>query len=255
MCAVFIRVHLRSWPVANRTTHKFENQLLDSLDGDLSSEILTGLRRIELRRGDLLVNAGESANYVFFPCTGSMISLVVSDNQGIVVEAGVTGSEGVVGISAVLGNAFSPHQAITQIPGHALKIQADIIGRELVRRPELQMKLLRYANFLLAQSSQTALCNRLHSLEERLARWLLMCQDRAFSPTLHLTHEILSQMLGSRRATVTLAAAVLQDAGFIRYTHGRVTILDRRGLQQTSCGCYDALSKELAGYLGTFLPG
>lgn len=237
----------------DRTIHHFDNQLLDSLDGDLSSTVAVNLRRVELRRGDLLVDSGKPAPHVYFPCAGCMISLVVGDKNGMIVEAAVTGDEGIVGISALLGNGYSPHQAVTQIPGQALKIPAEVLSRELVRRPQLQQKLLRYANFLLAQSSQTALCNRLHPLEARLARWLLMCQDRVYSPTLQLTHETLSQMLGARRATVTLSASVLQDAGLIRYIHGKITILDRRGLQKASCGCYAALSKELAGYLSCFI--
>jgi CRP-like cAMP-binding protein len=224
--------------------------MLKSLDAEVRARLLPGLTFMELRKGEILVQAGENPGEVFFPLPGTMISLVVVNDDGSGVEVGVIGYEGMVGMSAIMGESASPYQGITQIEGSGFRIKSDAVLREFDRSPSLRKRLLRYANFLTAQSAQTALCNRLHPVEERLARWLLICQDRVGTDTMSLTHELLSQMLGTRRSTVSLSASILQNAGLIRYLHGKVKVLDRRGLEGTSCTCYAALARQMKEFNG-----
>ncbi len=231
-------------------SNPIENRLLNSLDADVRARLLPNLSFVELHRGDVLVEAGENPAEVFFPLPGTMVSLVVANDDGTGVEVGVIGYEGLVGMSALLGESASPYQGITQIAGAAYRVKSELMLREFDHSASLRKRILRYANFLTAQSAQTALCNRLHPVEERLARWLLICQDRAGAETMNLTHELLSQMLGTRRSTVSLSASILQNAGLIRYLHGKVKILDRRGLERTSCSCYASLARQSAEFNG-----
>jgi CRP-like cAMP-binding protein len=221
-----------------------KNRLLGSISADVRSRLQPEVRRVELRRGEVILESGAHPACVYFPLPGTMISLVVTSDDGTGVEVGVAGNEGMVGISALLGSGPAPHHGVTQIPGEAIRIRTEAILREFDRDARLRELLLRYANYLIAQASQTALCNRLHPVEERLARWLLICHDRSGSDNMQLTHELLSQMLGTRRSTVSISASMLQTAGLIRYLHGKVTILNRRGLEQASCGCYTALVRQ-----------
>jgi CRP-like cAMP-binding protein len=179
-----------------------------------------------------------------------MVSLVVLDEDGTAVEAGVVGNEGIVGISAVLGQLPAVHQAVVQIAGEAIALSAEVFARECEEDDSDQSRVLGYVAYLMAQISQTALCNRLHTADERLSRWLLMCQDRANGHELYLTHDLLAQMLGTRRSTVSLSAGTLQAAGLIRYIHGRLTIINRAGLQSAACSCYDGLQRFKTQYLG-----
>jgi CRP-like cAMP-binding protein len=163
---------------------------------------------------------------------------------------GIVGNEGVFGINVVLGSVTTPHEAIVQQSGDGVRATADALRQEFKRGGQLQDLLLRYTQAFLVQIAQTAACNKMHPLDGRLARWLLMTSDRAMESELELTHEFMAVMLGTRRAGVSEAAGKLQDTGLIRYRRGRVTVLDRRGLEAVSCECYPVVKKEFDRLLG-----
>jgi len=163
--------------------------------------------------------------------------------DGKIVEVGLVGSDGMTGISALLGQKTSPDRAFVQIPNGAARIRVETIRTEFDRAAGMQKLLLRYAYVLMRQVSQTAACNASHTAEERLSRWLLMCRDKVQSDDLKLTQEFLAEMLGTRRATVNVAAVTLQSAGLINYNRGHIRIIDNPGLADFSCECYEALKK------------
>jgi CRP-like cAMP-binding protein len=167
-----------------------------------------------------------------------MISLVVTTTDGRSVEVGVVGKEGAVGTSLAVQIRKSPYRAVVQIPGDALRVSADALFDLADSMPEFQLLINRYASVQGMQVAQLAACNRLHEIEQRLARWMLMCHDRTDSDLLPMTHEFFAQMLGAGRPSVTLAAGALQKAGIIRYTRGKVNILNREGLEAAACECY-----------------
>jgi CRP-like cAMP-binding protein len=173
-----------------------------------------------------------------------MVSLVSYTPEGGSVEVGVVGFEGMVSISAVLGVDKSPHEMLVQINDGAMRLPVGVLHAEFRRAGALQDKLLRYTQGLLLQTSQVVVCNRLHSLSERLARWLLMSLDRCEGVDLPFTHEFLSLMLGVRRAGVTEAAIILQAEELIHYKRGRIKVLDRPGLEEYSCDCYEVIKAE-----------
>jgi CRP-like cAMP-binding protein len=180
-----------------------------------------------------------------------MVSLISTLEEGSMVEVGLVGNEGVVGIPAALGDNIATTTAMVQLAGSSLRMEASLLKTEFQRGGSLQSLLLRYTQALYALASQNAACNRLHQLEERLARWLLLVCDRVESNELPLTHEFISKMLGVRRAGVTEAANSLQQAGVIRYTRGRITILNREELEAASCSCYGIIKGEFARLLDT----
>ncbi len=230
-----------SIPQAPSPPHR--NHILAALPQADYDRLAPHLEQIELPLGRILYPADGLINYAYFP-THAMISLVSQQPDGATVEVGLTGFEGMTAISLVLGVDRSPHQCIVQINDGGIRARADVIMEEFKRGGALHDLLLRYAQSLLQQVSQIAACNRLHSVEERLARWLLMSHDRCICDELPLTHEFISQMLGVRRAGVTTAALALQAEGFIHYTRGRITIKDRPGLEDFACACYPILKAE-----------
>jgi CRP-like cAMP-binding protein len=220
-----------------------DNQILAALPAEEYERILPNLEQFELKLGDVLYRPGERIEHVYFPHRGT-ISVISMMEDGSQVEAGVVGNEGMFGLPVVLGTDSAPFLAIVQIADGASRIKTDVFREELVRGGRLQKLLLRYGQAFFVQVAQTAACNRRHHVDGRLARWLLMCQDRAKSDELGLTHEFLSIMLGVRRAGVSVAASKLQEKGLIRYTHGHLRILDRGGLEGYSCECYGVVKKE-----------
>jgi CRP-like cAMP-binding protein len=188
-------------------------------------------------------------DYVYFPTT-SIVSLVYTMEDGATVEMGLAGSDGVVGIALFLGGDTTPNRAVVQIAGGALRMPAQVLQEEFKRGSSLQLLLLRYTRALITQISQTAVCNRLHSVEQRLCRWLLLTHDRVKVNELQLTQEFIANMLGVRREGVTHAACHLQAAGLIQYARGRITILDRKGLEATVCECYRVVKQEFGRLLG-----
>jgi CRP-like cAMP-binding protein len=220
-----------------------DNQILAALPADEYERLLPHLEDFHLILGDVLSRPDEPIEYVYFPHRGT-ISVISTMEDGSQVEAGIVGNEGLFGLPVVLGTDSAPFQATVQIADGASRMRAGVLREEMGRGGRLQKLLLRYGQAFFVQVAQTAVCNRRHNVDGRLARWLLMCQDRALSDELGLTHEFLSIMLGVRRAGVSVAASKLQAQGLIRYAHGRIHILDRAGLEAFSCECYRVVRRE-----------
>ncbi len=220
-------------PPANRV----RNLILAALPEADYARLAPHLKHVEMKRGVILYRAHERMEYVYFPLD-SMTSVVATTTDGGAIEAGVIGREGMTGISVVLGVDVSSVELMVQLPDSGLRLAASVLVEEFQRASALQRVLLRYTHATMVMLSQTVACNRLHHIAERLARWLLMCRDRAGSDELLLTHEFLAMMLGVRRAGVTEVAGVLQAEGLISYKRGHITIIDRPGLEEFSCECY-----------------
>jgi CRP-like cAMP-binding protein len=212
------------------------NHTLDALPTEARQRILAQLTPVNLPIKTVLFEPGEAVHHVHFPITG-VVSLVTPLEDGDIVEVATVGNEGIVGVPLAVGGSLSV-RAISQVAGAALRMNVALFVAEMARVDLFRRLVQNYVQALFGQIAQAAACNRLHSNEERLSRWLLMSHDRVGSDVFDITHEFLGQMLGCRRATVSLSAGVLQAAGLIRYHRGRVTILDRPGLEQVSCECY-----------------
>lgn len=206
------------------------------------------LEPIDLPHHFILHEAGEKIGYAYFPNDG-MTSLVVTTKDGRSVEVGIVGREGIVGTPLAVGMNRAPYLGIQQIPGSGLRIRSEVLEDVLLLSPSLHLELGRYAVIQGIQVAQIAACNRLHEIDQRLARWLLMCQDRVDSDTLFLTHEFLADMLGAGRPSVTLAAGILQRAGLIENVRGTIRIINRKDLENAACECYNVV-QNLNGGLG-----
>jgi CRP-like cAMP-binding protein len=214
------------------------NRLLESLPSSDLRRVLAEFETVDLAFGDVLYTPRERLSHVYFP-TSSFISLIMPVEESA-LEVGLIGNEGMFGIPLVLGVDVSPVRAVVQGAGSALRMDAALFCRELGRSQAFKREISRYAFVHLSQLAQTATCTRFHVVEERLARWLLMTQDRAHADNFHITQEYLAFMLGVRRVGVTKAASSLQKRSLIHYSRGNITVLDRRGLKAASCGCYKA---------------
>jgi CRP-like cAMP-binding protein len=221
--------------------------LLSIVDSDYNS-LRPHLEYLQLPDHQVLHEAGSRLEFVYFPNRG-LISLVVAMKDGKTAEAGVVGNEGFTGIPAAVGLSRSPLQAVVQISGDGFRVAVGTVQKILESAPHLQLLLNRYAVLQGMQVAQTAACNRLHDLEQRLARWLLMTQDRVDSECLPITHDFLATMLGTNRSSVSLAAGILQREKSIEYTHGAVTIVNRKRLEVSACECY-AVMQQYNGQLG-----
>lgn len=215
------------------------NRLLEALPSSDLRRMLARCEIIELAFADVLYTPGERLSHVYFPL-GSFISLIMPVDESNSLEVGLVGNEGMFGIPIVLGVDVSPVRAVVQGAGPALRMDALVFCREFGRSPALQRETARYIFVHMGQLAQAAACTRFHVVEARLARWLLMTQDRAHANSFHVTHEFLALMLGVRRVGVTKAASSLQKRRLIHYSRGNVTVLDRYGLKAASCACYKA---------------
>lgn len=219
-----------------------QNQLLASLPDAEWERWLPQLEWVELSLGRVIYESGTTLAHVYFPTT-AIVSLLYVMETGASAEIAVVGNEGVVGISLFMGGESTSSRAVVQSAGHALRMVSKVIKEEFRRAPVLHL-LLRYTQALITQMAQTAACNRHHSLDQQLCRWLLLSLDRLTSAELVMTQEMIANMLGVRREGVTEAAGSLQKAGLIHYVRGHITVLDRAGLEKRSCECYAVVKRE-----------
>ena len=221
----------------------YKNRLLGSLRALEIKRLAPCLTPVTLNTNQTLHDAGAKVDTVHFLEDG-ICSLVASMESGSTIEVGIIGRDAFVGVAAVLDTGRATNRAYMQIPGHGFSIKAKVLREQCEESPELRSWLLKGVQSLLVQTAQTAACNRVHELEERLARWLLMCHDRMQADYLPITHEFLGMMLGTRRTSVTVAAGMLQKAGLIAYSRGHVTIENRDGLKDVACECYQIVHDE-----------
>jgi len=226
-----------------------ENRLLAALPAEDYERLRPNLREVAFSLGEVVYEFGGELDYVFFP-TNSIVSLLYTMENGDSAEMGLTGNEGVVGIALFMGGGTMPNRAVVQSAGGALRMKAKILKDEFARGGRFQQLLLRYTQALITQISQTAVCNRLHSVEQQLCRWLLLSHDRLNTDELVMTQELIADMLGVRREGVTVAAGRLQDAGAISYVRGHIQILSRPKLEETVCECYQVVRDEFKRLLG-----
>ena len=230
-----------------------ENKLLAALSAKCYKRLTPSLQLVDFPLGKILYQQKQRIKYVYFPRRAA-VSMVNIFEDGSMVEVGVVGREGIVGSFLLSGDDTSPHQAIVQIGDGAWRMPAAAFEREIDSNGELSNLIRRYSQALFTQVAQTAACNRIHPIAQRLPRWLLLMQDRMQSQNLQLTHEFIATMLGTRRAGVTLAASKLQAAGIIRYSRGKVSILEQEKLEAASCECHRIVRDEYNRLLGRYAP-
>ena len=232
-----------------RPTEPVENRLLAALPSKDYERLLPSLQHVSFSLGQVVYEFGGQLDYVFFPTT-SIVSLLYTMENGSSAEMGLTGNDGVVGIALFMGGGTMPNRAVVQSAGAAIRLKAKVLQDEFALGGRFQQLLLRYTQALITQISQTAVCNRLHSVEQQLCRWLLLSHDRLKTDELVMTQELIADMLGVRREGVTVAAGHLQDAQAISYVRGRIKILDRQKLEETVCECYRVVKDEFDRLLG-----
>lgn len=226
------------------------NQILAALSLAEYHRLASHLKPVDLISGQILLEPNEPIEKIYFP-QQAMISLVSIMMDGSTTEIGLIGNEGMIGLTAILGGNSTTSRTIVQISGSALEVSAEVVRQEFQRGKELFKLLLLYTQAMLTQVSQSAACNRQHNIEERLARWLLSVHDCILKDELPLTQEFIANMLGIRRSGVTVAAGTLQQAGIIRYSRGKITILDRQALEETACECHNLVQNEFIRLLGS----
>jgi CRP-like cAMP-binding protein len=219
------------------------NRLLAALPPEDFARLEPHLELVPLPLGWAVYEAGGRQGHMYFPTT-AIVSLLYVMQDGSSAEIAVVGNEGVIGIALFMGGETTPSRAVVQSAGHGYRLRAALLKAEFERGGPLQLLLLRYTQVLLTQMAQLAVCNRHHSVEQQLCRWLLLCLDRLPSNKLAMTQELIASMLGVRRVGVTEAAGRLQAAGLIEYSRGKITVLDRPGLEAAACECYEVVRRE-----------
>jgi len=233
--------------------HLLENSILGGLPREEKQRLLPYMEAVPLSANDVLYEEGQPVHYSYFPRT-AMISFLVGMSDGAMVEVANIGSEGMLGMRAVLGGRRSDGSAIVALSGDCLRVRTDLLAGEFSHRGSLQHRLLHYLRYLLAQTSQSAACNRLHLLEQRFCRWLLTIYKRVKSAEFPITHELISYRLGTPRSEVSITAKVLQQDGFIQYHRGKMRILDAAGLESHVCECHHILNRELEAFAAICAP-
>lgn len=226
----------------------FKNFILDSLLPTEYEWLKPKLEEVELHLGDFLCQKGERVTQVYFPTT-CLLSWTNSTEMGEIVEVGITGNEGVTGVTLLLGESIAPWQTEVQMAGKAFKLSAADFITALEQFSALRQKVAAFTYLKMVQLNQSALCNRFHSIEERLCRWLLAAQNQSQMSEFSLTREILAQMIGAGRPSVSLATGTLQSAGLIRASRGHITILNREGMEEAACECYQVFKDAFDRYL------
>jgi len=220
-----------------------QSHLLAVLPEAESKRLLPHMELVSLPLGKALYESGDQLNHVYFPTT-AIVSLLYELENGSSAEIAVVGNEGIVGIALFMGGDTVPNRAVVQSAGHGYRLQGRLLQQEFNRAGALQHLLLRYTLAMLTQMAQTAVCNRHHTVDQQLCRWLLLSLDRLPTMELNMTQELIANMLGVRREGVTEAAGKLQKAGLIHHDRGRITVLDRPGLEKRVCECYEVVRKE-----------
>ena len=233
---------MRCRPVPDRPDPR-QNNILDALPAEERERLFPHLTLVEMPLGMVLYEAGEALRHIYFP-TDSIVSLLYVMKDGASAEIAVVGNEGAIGVSLFMGGETTPSRGIVQSAGSACRLSGRRLKQEFERHGQLLHVLLRYTQSLITQMAQTAVCNRHHSIDQQLCRWLLLSLDRLPSNRLNMTQELIANMLGVRREGVTGAAGKLQDLGVIHYSRGRITVLDRPKLEQLSCECYAVVKQE-----------
>jgi CRP-like cAMP-binding protein len=229
--------------VPNATPSPVQNLLLDQLPRAEQQRWFPKLELVDMPLGEVIYEAGATLTHVYFP-TNSIVSLLYVMENGASAEIAVVGNEGIVGVSLFMGGGSTPSRGVVQSAGKGYRLSAQIMKDEFDKAGPVLHLLLRYTQALITQMSQTAVCNRHHSLDQQLCRWLLLSLDRLQGNELVMTQELIANMLGVRREGVTEGALKLQSAGLIRYARGHITVLDRKGLETRSCECYAVVKKE-----------
>src|SRR6202158_598852 len=241
-------------PMAAPARHSpHQNHLLAALPTSDFQRLASHLELVPMKLCEVLYESGVQLRYVYFPTT-SILSLLYVMEDGASAEIAIVGNEGILGISLFMGGETTPSRAVGQSAGHAVRLKADLLKNEFGRFGPTMHLLLRYTQALITQMAQTAVCNRHHSVDQQLCRWLLLSLDRLRTNELSMTQELIANMLGVRREGVTEAAGKLQDAELISYKRGRITVLDRPGVEARSCECYQVVKVEfdrLLPYLAT----
>ena len=229
------------------------NYLLGALPRGESERLLPYLELVPMQLGDVLYESGSKLGHVYFP-TDSIVSLLYVMTDGSSAEIAIVGNEGVIGIALFMGGETTPSRAVVQSAGSAYRLKGPVLKQEFNRSGNLQHLLLRYTQALLTQMAQTAVCNRHHTVDQQLCRWLLLSLDRLSSNELTMTQELIANMLGVRREGVTEAAGKLQGIGLIHYSRGHITVLDRAGLEAKACECYRVVKREFDRLLPEVAP-
>jgi len=223
--------------------HPQQNLLIAALPTEVQNRLLPNLELVRLPLGKVLYESGDTLRHVYFP-TDSIVSLLYVMESGASAEISVVGNEGIIGIALFMGGESTPSRAIVQSGGYAYRLLGKLFKEEFNRHSEMLMLLLRYTQSLITQMAQTAVCNRHHSIDQQLCRWLLLSLDRLPTNRLTMTQELIANMLGVRREGVTEAAGKLLRQGVIQYSRGQITVLDRTALEALSCECYAVVKKE-----------
>ena len=234
-------------------SESMKNHLLAALPQAEATRWSPLLESVDLPLGQVLYESGSTLSHVYFPTT-SIVSLLYVMENGASAEIAVVGNEGIVGISLFMGGEFTSSRALVQSAGKGVRLKAHLLKEEFNRAGPVLHLLLRYTQALITQMAQTAVCNRHHSLDQQLCRWLLLSLDRLEGNELMMTQELIANMLGVRREGVTESALKLQNAGLIQYARGHIAVLDRAGLEKRSCECYAVVKKEYDRLLPVKLP-